>query len=144
MKTCFKCGGEKPIEDFYRHPQMGDGHLGKCKLCTRRDVRERAIAKADRITAEKREYAKLPHVRARMAVYTKAYRRRHPERMRAHNAAARDGSIQKASCCSRCQRQRKLEKHHPDYSQPRLIVWLCKPCHAVADRERRAAESLGF
>lgn len=38
MKKCFKCGKLKPLTDFYRHPRMGDGHLGKCKVCTKRDV----------------------------------------------------------------------------------------------------------
>src|SRR5262249_22980488 len=40
MKQCFRCGQSKPLDQFYRHPRMGDGHLGKCRLCTRRDVRD--------------------------------------------------------------------------------------------------------
>lgn len=26
IKTCFKCGAEKPLTDFYRHAAMADGH----------------------------------------------------------------------------------------------------------------------
>jgi len=41
--------------------------------------------------------------------------------------------------CRRCGESR-TERHHPDYSRPLYVIWLCRPCHLklhAAKRRRR-------
>ncbi len=145
MKRCFKCLRDLPIEEFYRHGNTADRHLGKCKECARKDVREARLARIEHVREYDRWRAKLPH---RIALSKAVYERwsaAHPERARAQQTASnavRDGKLERVTECEGCGRSdRRLDKHHPDYSKPLLVVWFCKPCHAIADKIRRRLEA---
>ena len=143
MKTCFKCSRSLPLAEFYRHPQMGDGYLGKCKDCTRDDVTEHRIKNVGRIREYDRERSKLPHRIALRSRVQREWRSAYPERASAQRRlrhAVLYGRVLKATECQRCGAVPiRIEAHHHDYSKPLDVEWLCKPCHAKADQERRAA-----
>jgi hypothetical protein len=128
LKTCFKCNTEKPLTEFYKHPQMGDGHLNKCKECAKRDVNEHRAANLDRIREYDKGRSSQPHrVLMRQRVVLQ-WRAEYPERYAAHrrvNYALRSGRLVRLPCwvCGE-----KAEAHHPDYSMPLDVVWLC-PAH---------------
>ncbi len=144
MKTCFKCGVEKDLTEFYRHPQMGDGLLGKCKGCTKLDMRIDRATKP-RVREYDRKRAHLPHRVALRARVTAEWDAKYPDRSKAQTMAGnavRDGKLIKPLLCEACGLPvKRLDKHHPDYSRPLLVMWLCKPCHALADKIRRLLEA---
>lgn len=140
MKVCFKCKQPKPLTEFYRHPQMGDGHLGKCKACTRKDALANRWAKIEQYRAYDKKRASMPHRIALRTRTTKAWYRQHPYRKYAQTLlwrALQSGKVVPLPCmiCGD-----KAEAHHPDYSMPLDVVWLCsshhKQAHAIA---RKAA-----
>lgn len=123
LKRCFKCGTDKPRTEFYRHPQMCDGLLGKCKDCTKADVRDywRNNASVLRQTdLMRRKLKKAASVSA--------------------NNALRDGRLEKPGMCHYCRAVAELSAHHWDYYRPLDVTWLCLRCHRIADMARRDAE----
>lgn len=147
-KRCFVCGVTKVLESFYRHPQMSDGHLNKCKLCTRRDVRENRTAKFEHYSAYERSRAARPdRVEARRryartaagkAAHTRACKWQrvvNADKYKARTAvgnALRAGKLKRLPCqvCGTAPSQ----AHHRDYSKPLEVLWLCRSHHAEAHR----------
>src|SRR5713226_5542932 len=79
-KRCFKCKRIKPLSEFYKHSEMADGHLNKCKKCTKRDMRNRYYNPLFRqkIIEYERERFKNPERRARLLIYQRRRRVNHP------------------------------------------------------------------
>jgi ribosomal protein S27AE len=143
VKTCFKCKRELPRSEFYAHPEMKDGLLGKCKDCARDDVTEHRIKNIGRIREYDRNRASQPQRAVLRDAVTRRDRATFPERYRARMAVARAlkaGVLMKPEACQRCgNTPSRIEAHHADYGAPLDVEWLCKPCHYIADKERRAA-----
>lgn len=136
MKRCFKCNTIKPLTDFYKHSKMADGHLGKCKECTKSDVRKHrfendSVREYDRKRGSRRSYEKI-----------KEYRESNPKKYKAHTMvgnAVRDGKLIKADCCEECGSDFSLNAHHDDYNYPLSVRWLCSRCHHIWHAENGEA-----
>jgi len=62
----------------------------------------------------------------------KCYRQNHPERMHARNKAR---WVPIGEKCAICGATDHLERHHPDYSKPDVVITLCKRCHVNVHKE---------
>lgn len=142
MKRCFKCSKEKELCEFYKHAQMGDGHLNKCIECTKKDVHLRYQQKmaTDPVWRErelKRQREKEARAKASRSkpssgcpkAKAKWYKNNKLKKS-AHTAvgnAIRDGHLTKRPC-SVCG-SNDSEAHHEDYSKPLDVVWYCDTHH---------------
>lgn len=144
-KICKVCGVNKPYSEYYKHPKMLDGHLGKCKECQRsasraaratnidayREYDRKRGGNPDRVAARK-EYAKTDDGRLAGNKAKAAYSDRHPLRKAAHiltGNAIRDGRLVKPEAYESCGSTVKIEGHHDDYTKPLDVRWLCECCH---------------
>lgn len=132
--VCFKCKKRKPLTSFYIHPQMDNGHLGKCKACTKKDVGEHRQKNRERIMEYDRQRSNLPHRKAMRQRITQQFKKEHPKSWDAHvrvNNAVRDRRLFKPEKCSRCNQKTRLEGHHRDYRKALDVKWLCNFCHKM-------------
>lgn len=147
MKRCFKCLTRKPLSEFYPHPRMKDGHLNKCKDCARADVsaRENYLRSSDPAwTADERarcrekqaRYRKLGLAHKKTKAACDKWKKKNSHKVKAHeklHRAVKAGIVIKPSACSSCgDTEKRLHAHHPDYSMPLAVMWLCPKCHGMA------------
>ncbi len=124
-KECFKCGGVKPLHEFYKHKGMKDGHLNKCKACNKIDAAEHRAKNIDRIRAYDRDRGSRQG-----SEYNREYRTRYPKKYKAQTMVGnhlRAGNLHKESC-EVCGIDGAVA-HHDDYDKPLNVRWLCQAHH---------------
>lgn len=72
MRKCRKCGEQKDIEGFYKHPSMPDGRDTKCKECVKHEVRIRHNEKL-----KDPEWVEKERERHRQKYYRLGYKEKH-------------------------------------------------------------------
>ncbi len=145
MPSCSSCKAVKPVTEFYRARDKSSGHMSQCKQCISKYFQSNA-GKAARKRASKRyhstpkgrEVHRDAHRRYRETLKYKAafarYRAENTEKRKAQigvmNALAR-GDLVRPSICSLCHDPCTPHGHHPDYTKPLDVVWLCHNCHVL-------------
>jgi len=151
MKTCLRCRKELDESLFGIRSSTKDGLRTWCKQCeVAANIAYRKTAKGK---AALEAYRKKPEVREKMREATsiwlqsdegrekkRAIENRYQDRIKARKAlnwAVRSGKAARLPCllCGE-----KAEAHHPDYSLPLAVVWLCDAHHKQVHKEQREHE----
>ncbi len=158
IKHCFKCGETKPLSAFYKHPQMPDGYLNKCKECHKADIREnrknnleyyreydrnrpnhceRASKQNNKV---KERYANDEEFKQNIIETKSRWLESNKYKRIAQGAvsnAIRDGRLSKPSQCSCCgDLPEIIYGHHWSYNETNWldVMWLCSKCHGKEHR----------
>jgi len=123
MTNCIQCLVAKSENDFYK------SNKSRCKDCVKKSVKKHRAEKIDYYRQYDRTRALNPNRMAKSKEIVSLWKWKYPERRKAQVAldnAVRDGRVKKLPCfvCGE-----KAEAHHPDYSAPLDVVWLCPPHH---------------
>jgi hypothetical protein len=129
-KACFKCGEVKPLSEFYKHPKMADGHVGKCKTCNKKDVTDNRNANLDHY----REYDRDRGNRQDQS-YVTEYRAKYPNKYAAHTLVQRFPMLP----CETCGTEESVHRHHDDYLKPSEVRYLCAAHHKQWHRDNGEA-----
>ena len=119
-KECFVCHKVKPLDEFYAHKGMTDGHLNKCKECTKSYMRGR------------KEECKILN-----------YNRHHynPTRFIKHKYYG-----MKHRCCSNCKSSMRNPRYHEKGLHFTLEEWMewCKKTYPTFISLYRIWQDSGF
>jgi len=142
-KTCCRCDKDKPLSEFYKDSRTPDGLYCYCKSCHKQLINSwrqtpegkaqlKVYFKTPEAKATRKRYSQTPKGKTANYRCSRRHIKKYPQRARCRwtfSKALRRGKIIRPSICSLCNIDCKPHGHHPDYSKPYKIVWLCRKCH---------------
>lgn len=147
QKTCKNCGVEKPLTAFAKEKLGVLGCRKVCKDCRNVELRSgyRATAEyrskrmaqsrlenPDKFRERERQWAaNNPDKIARKNAARPPESREHQRARNMVRNAVERGELTRPTHCHHCGEPRRLYGHHPDYSKPLSVDWLCASCHRI-------------
>lgn len=146
-KECKKCHIIKELKYFTKHNKCLNGVTNKCLSCDS-IYKQEYLKNNPKYLESHRISDRKTHIKSRLLNKNKKkkeasdYRKSFPERIRAMNLlnnALRSGKLKRCKCrdCDKINTQ----GHHPDYSKPLNVIWLCPSHHKLEHLGRPLSES---
>ena len=104
-KDCSVCGKSKMVLEFNLDKYGRDGIRAQCKICQYEVSTKRYHLQRTKVSAK----------------------------WKAKEAKKR-GLLKSPVFCEQCKGEEPLDMHHPNYSEPLAVVWLCRKCHSSRHR----------
>jgi len=152
-RICTECGVEKPFSEFYENKKGKHGLYSQCKECMKIKGQKYYVKNSAEILRKgkiyREEHSEIARAASanwkkanveRVKKYHRDYQVAQGVETRARNKfsnAMKLGKISKPDSCSFCgtpTESRALDGHHPDYSKPLDVIWLCRKCHSIVHR----------
>lgn len=135
MKQCSACKIIKDLSFFPKNKHSKDGLHNACKECRRAiNKKWREDNREHKKNQDKDYRIKNPE---KFRQYVARWRLKSPEKVEAHaevKKAIQDGILKPQSCLL-CGSNTKIEGHHPCYSKPLEVIWVCRSCHKVLHKK---------
>ena len=121
-KKCIKCGRELPLDQFYKHKQMSDGHLNKCIECTKKYVHEWYVIKSKDSSWVEKERARCREKHKRLKYKDAPW-----------NNKTRIINNQESNTSRKLKQMgydtKGKEAHHWNYNEPNSIFLISRKAH---------------
>ena len=140
-KACSCCGIEKQMDAFQVRAASKDGRTASCRECLKARDKARYPKERTHRAELHRSYMRTDAGKAAHRRATQRWKVLHPEQRQANvlvSNALRDGRLTRQPC--HCCGALEVDGHHPDYSRPLDVIWLCPPHHRQLHEDHEALQ----